>query len=270
MGHEVTLLARPGSALLDRAHAEDLDARPLRFRSLLRMASSYGLVHAHDARSHTLASLTRGPLVVSRRVAFPLKRSLLSRLKYRSAARYIAVSNYVKGVLADSGIAKDRISMVYDGVPLPPEPLYENRSRVIAIDSDDTGKGKALIREAARRAKIDVEFTKTLTADLAGAALFVYITDSEGLGSAVLAAMAAGVPVLASRIGGLPEIVEEGGTGRLTGNSPEQISDRMLEMMRDPATLVQWGRVARARIESGFTAEHMTRNTLEVYEKVLG
>jgi glycosyltransferase involved in cell wall biosynthesis len=82
--------------------------------------------------------------------------------------------------------------------------------------------------------------------------------------------MAAGVPVLASKVGGLPEIVEHGTFGLLTQNTPEQISDKMLEMAQDPGTLVRWGRAARARIESGFTVEHMAHNTLQVYEKVLG
>jgi hypothetical protein len=270
-GHKTTLLARPGSALLDRAGTEDLDARPLRLRDLIRLAPSFDLVHAHDARSHSLASLLRTPLIVSRRVAFPPRRSLLSRWKYARPAHYIAVSNYVRTILTESIVPDDRISVVYDGVPLPPDPRYSNRTTTIAVESDDPGKGKALILEAARRAKRDVHFSTNLTADLAsGAAFFVYITDSEGLGSAALLAMAAGVPVLASKVGGLPEIVEEGTCGLLTENTPEQISDKMLEMAQDPEALERWGRAARARVESGFTVEHMTRNTLRVYEKVLG
>ena len=47
--------------------------------------------------------------------------------------------------------------------------------------------------------------------------MFVYITESEGLGSAVLLAMAAGTPVIASRVGGLPEAIEDGVNGLLTG-----------------------------------------------------
>jgi Glycosyl transferases group 1/Glycosyltransferase Family 4 len=269
-GHQATLLARPGSALLDRARTEDVDARPLHLRDLLRLAPSFDLVHAHDARSHTLASLLSTPLVVSRRVAFPLRRSILSRWKYSRPARYIAVSNYVKRILVEAGLPGDRIEVVNDGVPLPPDPRYGNRTRVIAIDSGDPGKGKALILEAARRAKIGVLFSKNLADDLASAAIFVYISDLEGLGSAALLAMAAGVPVLASGVGGLPEIVEDGATGLLTENTPEQISDKMLVMTRDPAALERWGRNARGHIENGFTTEHMTRNTLQVYEKVLG
>jgi len=268
-GHRATLLARPGSPLLGRALEKGLDARPLRLREFLKLAPSFDLVHAHDARSHTLASLLPRPFVVSRRVAFPVRGSAASRWKYSRPSRYIAVSNYVKRMLAGSGIAEDKIDVVYDGIPLPPAPRFSARKTIVAIDSDDPGKGKSLIEDAARKAQINVLFSKNLTADLNGAALFVYISDSEGLGSAVLLAMAAGVPVLASAVGGLPEIVEAGVTGLLTGNSSEQIADGMLRMMADEALRERLGRSGRARVEQAFTTEHMMRNTVRLYEKVL-
>jgi len=176
----------------------------------------------------------------------------------------------VKSMLADSGIAEAKIDVVYDGIPLPPAPRFDASNTVVAVDSDDPGKGKSLIEDAARKAKISVLFSKNVTADLDRAGLFVYVTGSEGLGSAVLLAMAAGVPVLASSVGGLPEIVEDGVTGLLTGNSSEQIADGMLRMMADEALRERIGRNGRARVEQAFTTEHMLRNTLRVYEKVLG
>src|SRR5258708_21282649 len=243
-GHSAPLLARAGSALLDRARTVDLDARPLRLRSLVRIARFLELVHAHDARPHTLASVVSSPLVVSRRVAFPLHRSILSRWKYSKPARYIAVSKYVKQILVEAGISDDRISVVYDGVPLPPEPRYGNRTHVIAMDSGDPGKGKALIleaarSEAARSAKINVIFSKNLAADLERAAIFVYITGMEGLGSAGLLAVASGVPVLALRVGGLPESVEDSATGLLTVQNHEQHPSIYLVLVRDTAMMAR-------------------------------
>jgi len=269
-GHHCTLLARPGSPLLDRARAAGLDARPLRLREIIRLAPSYNLVHAHDARAHTLASFLGRPLVVSRRVAFPLRGSPGSRWKYSRASRYIAVSNYVKSILAAAGISEDKIDVVNDGVPLPPEPRFEGRSTIVAIDSSDPGKGKSLIQDAARRAQVEVLFSKDLPADLKSAALFIYVTESEGLGSAALLAMAAGVPVLASAAGGLPEVIEDGVTGLLMReNSSARIADAMLGMLRDRTHLAQLGRNARERVERDFTTEHMVQNTLRVYERVL-
>lgn len=269
-GDRCTLLARPDSPLLDHARAAGLDARPLRFRELIRLASSFDLLHAHDARAQTIAAFLSRPLVVSRRVAFPVGASPGSRWKYSRASRYIAVSKYVKSILAAGRVAEDKIDVVYDGIPLPPEPSFDGRSTIVAMDSNDPGKGKSLIKEAARRAQIEVLFSRNLPADMACAASFIYVTDSEGLGSAALLAMAAGVPVLASAVGGLPEIVEDGVTGLLiVENSSDSIADAMLEMLRDRTRLAQLGRNARRRVEREFTTEHMVRNTQRVYEKVL-
>ncbi len=269
-GHQAVLLARAGAPLLERAIQEGIDARPFGLREVMKLAPSFDLVHAHDARAHTLASFVSVPLVVARRVAFPLRDSIVSRWKYSRAARYIAVSNYVKQVLLDAGIPIHKISVVYDGVPLPPPPSYQDAATVLALDSTDPAKGHALIAEAARRAQIPVVFSKDLPADLnLGAAFYLYITELEGLGPAALIAMASGVAVLASSVGGLPEIVKDGETGLLTSNDPEQISHKMLVMMQDPELRDRLRRAARARVEQAFTTEHMTRKTLEVYKKVL-
>src|SRR4051794_30227732 len=87
------LLARAGSPLLEEAARRKLDVRALSLAALARAAKQTDLVHAHDARAHTLAALAasapllaaRAPLVVSRRVAFPVKRGFFSRRKYACA-----------------------------------------------------------------------------------------------------------------------------------------------------------------------------------------
>lgn len=264
-GHECTLLAR--SPLLDRALAAGLDARPIRFRDVVGLSRSFDLIHAHDARAHTLAAFVPSPLVVSRRVAFLLRASVLSRWKYSRAARYIAVSTYVQNILIAAGVPAGKIDVVHDGVPLAERATGR---KTVALDSDDPGKGRTLIQQAAQRAGVDVYFSKDLASALQEAALFVYITDSEGLGSAALLAMAAGVPVLASAAGGLPEIVEDGVTGILTENSPEQIADNMLRALGDPALLARLGDNARKRVQEAFTTKHTMESTLQVYRKVTG
>ena len=268
-GHASTLLARPDSPLLEFARRRGARAFPLRLTRLLRIAPTFDLIHAHDARAHTLAAFLSRPLVVSRRVAFPVRGSLLSRWKYARPVRYIAVSEYVRRLLIAAGVAADRIDVVYDGVSLPPLERLRPRSAVIALNSDDPQKGRSLTQEAAALAGIDVHFTRDLETDLGAAALFVYITESEGLGSAALLAMAAGVPVLASAVGGLPEVVLDGITGFLTSNSSQQIADIMMRMLGDKLLLEHLGRNARARVEEAFTTEHMIQKTLQVYQKVL-
>ena len=269
-GYRARLLAPAGSPLLQAAQAQRLDAKPLHAPFLLAGAGDAELVHAHDARAHTLALLSRKPVVVSRRVAFPIRRTLASRLKYKHAAHYIAVSNFVKQVLAAGGVEPEKLSVVYDGVPVGQAPIRsEHRITALALDSDDPGKGKRIVEEAAALAGIPICFSKNLVRDLPDAAVFVYITDLEGFGSAVLLAMAAGTPVLASSVGGLPEVIEDGDCGLLTGNEPHAVAAGLRRLLDDRTFARALATRARARVERCFPVERMVRETIRVYERIL-
>jgi len=268
-GHRVRLLAPGGSPLLEAALSQQMDARRLHWPALPGALAGADLVHAHDAHAHTLAAFFAKPLVVSRRVAFPIGRGWPSRWKYRRAAHFLAVSECVKGELLDAGIPADRISVVYDGVPAPPEEAADARTQVIALDSEDPGKGKRMVEHAAELAGVPVHFSRNLPRDLPRAALFVYITDSEGLGSAALLAMAYGAPVLASRVGGLAEVVQDGVTGLLTGNRPDEIARGMQHLLSDRAMAGRMAARARVRVEKEFSISRMVSGTLRVYERIL-
>jgi hypothetical protein len=269
-GHQVRLLTPADSPLMEHALADRIDARPLGIAALAGATSGVHLIHAHDARAHTLALLGGKPVVVSRRVAFPVRRGVGSRWKYGRAAHYIAVSQCVKQTLLDAGIAPERITVVYDGVPIvTPPPKSDGRSGVIALDSDDPGKGKKIVEQAGTIARVEVRFSKNLIEDLRSAAVFVYITELEGLGSAALLAMAAGAVVLASRVGGLPEIVEDGVTGSLTTNDARNVAEGIEQLLGDPVLLARISVAARARVEKEFTIERMVNGTIAVYERML-
>ncbi|MGQ9632650.1 MAG: glycosyltransferase family 4 protein [Bryobacteraceae bacterium] len=266
-GVESLLVARPGSPLLQRAQQHGIAACPLSWTSVARLSRHVNLVHAHDAAAHTLAALLcRAPLVVSRRVAFPLRGGLLSRWKYRRAARYLAVSRFVRGVLIEAGVPSEKITVVYDGVPPLPA---STGGDILAPATLDPAKGSALVRKAAELAGLEIRFTSELSQDLPSASLFVYITYSEGLGSAALAAMSAGVPVIASHVGGLPEIVQHGVNGLLTVNDPQAIASAMLRLWQDPVLRQQMGAQGRRMVQERFSVEVLVRATLDVYRQVL-
>lgn len=229
----------------------------------------YDIVHAHDAAGHTAAALLiPGPLVVSRRVAFPVHRGWLSQWKYRQARHYIAVSEFVRDRLLEAGVAPERVSVVYDGVPAGE--AGAGGSRVVALESADPGKGRELIRAAAAAGGFAVHFSSRLDEDLRrDAALFLYISEEEGLGSAALLAMAAGVPVVASRVGGLPEAVADGETGALVENDPEAIAAAVRALLDSPERARAMGAAGRRRMERLFTVDRMVENTLKVYDRVL-
>lgn len=261
-----TLLARAGAPLLAEALRRGIDARPLGFSALLRVSKDAELVHAHDARAHTLGALAGVKLVVARRVAFPIGSSAASKWKYRAAAHYIAVSNHVKRLLMDAEVPESKVAVVGDGVPLAGfRPRTGGR-----ILTNDPRKNLGLVGRAARLLGLTVHPAADLHQDLRDAGLLVYISEAEGLGSGVLLAMAAGVPVVASRVGGLPEIVIDGETGVLTGNRPEDIAAAMRRMLDDPVLAEACSRRARRMVEERFSVDAMVRATAQVYERVLG
>ncbi len=265
LGVRSRLLAPEGSPLLEAALAAGLSARPLTLAALRREARKCGLVHCHDARSHTLAALlSTAPVVVSRRVDFPVKTHWFSRWKYRRAALFLAVSDSVRRRLEAAGVPPGKIEVVPDGVPLPPR-TSSLEGPILAPASSDPRKGGALIRRSA----VPVRFSENLPEDLLTARALLYITESEGLGSAALLALAYGVPVIASRIGGLPEIVIDGVTGLLVENEPAEIAAAAARLAEDRALAARLGAAGRAMVEQRFTIERMAERTLEAYCRVL-
>ncbi len=263
-GVRCMLLARRGGALFEAAARTGIPVDRLSLRRAMRWGFRYDVVHAHDARSHTLEAVAHARnLVVSRRVAFPIG----SRWKYGRARLYIAVSEFVKRVLIEGGVPEEKIAVVYDGVPLL-EPARGDD--VLAVDNTaDPLKGAALAIEAANVAGVPLKLSSNLGCDLSHARLFVYITHSEGLGSAVLLAMSAGVPVVASNVGGLPEIIRHGENGLLTENTAEAIAAAMRDLLNDPEKARRIGDAGRHTVMERFTVDQMVRRTLEVYRQVL-
>jgi glycosyltransferase involved in cell wall biosynthesis len=277
---ESTLLARMGSPLFDAARDAGLRVEPLGLFRTAILARRHDLVHAHDSRSHTIAALVGGaPLVVSRRVAFAgnVGQALSpattapAKWKYARAARYIAVSEFVKSVLLDRGVPAGKIAVVYDGVPLlnASEPLDHPPRIVAPANAEDPRKGAALALAAARMAGVELQLSGNLERDLPGASLFLYITHSEGLGSAALLAMSAGVPVIASNLGGLPEIVRHGENGWLVENTPDAIAAAIRRIAGDPALARRLASAGRQTVAERFTIDRMVRRTMEVYRQVL-
>jgi len=261
-GHACKLLAR--GRLLEAAREEGIDVEEAAVLTVLSRRSWGELVHAHDARAHTLCVLAAArPLVVARRVAFPVRPGFLSRFKYSRAERYIAVSNHVAALLQQAGVRPERVRVVHDAAP--GFPVKPPDGRIVAVHTDDPRKGTAVVRATG----LPVVFSSNLDADLPGASVFLYISEEEGLGSAALAAMSAGVPVVASRVGGLPEVVEHEETGLLVENTPQAVRAAVERILGDRGLAERLGRAGRRRFEERFTIDGMIAGTLEVYRECL-
>jgi hypothetical protein len=258
-----TLLAAAGSPLLEEARKRGIDAEELSLLKLRRFAPAADVIHAHDARGHTFAALAApGPLVVSRRVAFPVSQSMASKWKYGRATLFLAVSNFVADRLVEVGVGREKIRVVHDAVPLPAISTRATR-RVVAL----AGKCEDLVRAAGAEANVPIHFSTNLWEDLSTASVFIYASPLEGLGSAALAAMAAGVPVIACGPGGLSEAVEHEKTGLVT--EPREIGAALIRLLSDPQSAEQMGKQGRERVERKFTIEAMVDATRRAYAEVL-
>jgi glycosyltransferase involved in cell wall biosynthesis len=97
-----------------------------------------------------------------------------------------------------------------------------------------------------------------------------HIAIPELLGLTVLEAMASGTPVIASRVGGLPEIVQDGDTGFLiAAGDVEDLRERLAQVLGDPATARRMGERAREVVLERFTWEATAQRCLAAYGELL-
>jgi len=331
-GDEPHLAAPAEGALAQRAMGEGFPLHRVPMRgtwdlgSVLAIAKLHrtlrpDVVHWHAARAHALgamaALLSRGPaLVLSRRVDFPVRRSVGSRLLYRLDIDAIAaISEAVRGALVQSGLDAAGIHIVPSGIDAAPllgpfdRPAARARlgmgeSEIVALNvaalaphksQTDLLRAAAITKErcpllcvwivgegplmsalhaehASLRLGDTVRFLgfRSDVADLLRAAdLFCLSSRLEGLGTSILEAMAAGLPVVATRAGGIPEIVAEGVTGLLVppGN-PDALADALVAMASDTVRRTGMGGAARERAR-GFSADRTAELTRALYLRAI-
>jgi glycosyltransferase involved in cell wall biosynthesis len=266
-GHVILLVARRRSPLAAAARASGLDvleapaggeAVPTLLLCAARAARRFRpqIVYAGDARGHGAAFFGRAaaaaPLVVHRRVTFPPGAGPLSRIKYRSAARFLAVSRAVASSLETAGVPARKIALVPDGLPasafrdgpLPPGPPW----RLVHVGAFDGLKGQDVVVDVVARlsaAGIDVSAlflgegprravteARAETAGVAARCTFagaiedvasrladshalLLPSESEGAPLALVEAMAAGCVAVARDVGGAAEMLGGGSAGVL-------------------------------------------------------
>jgi glycosyltransferase involved in cell wall biosynthesis len=96
--------------------------------------------------------------------------------------------------------------------------------------------------------------------------LLVHPATMEGLGVALLQASAAGVPIVAARVGGIPEIVKDGQNGYLVPpGDAEAIARAAISLLKDPAKARRFGQRGREIVMSRFSVDVMVQGNLRVY-----
>ena len=148
------------------------------------------------------------------------------------------------------------------------------RLRLLLVGDDPFGDGRA--RAEARAAELDLgrdcvfAGIRRDVAELYGMAdAFVLASLWEGLGLVFLEAMAAGLPVIATRVSAVGEVVLDGLTGVLVeAGSAEAMAVAMLRLAGDPALCRRLGEVGHERVREHFGLERMIEETLAVYEQL--
>lgn len=160
------------------------------------------------------------------------------------------------------------------GAPDTPEIAAEMKQAVAAAQS--TRKGVIWVEEMLdNKSKIEL---------YSHAGVFVCPSIYEPFGIINLEAMACGIPVVASSVGGIREVVVHGGTGYLVpleqmANSPfeplhpgrfaRDLADRVNELMADPQKCRDFGSAGRRRVEEIFGWPAIARQTVKLYENLL-
>jgi L-malate glycosyltransferase len=141
LGHDAQLLSVKDSPLSHRAQAagvpvHNVGKRARRVGAALLLhkllaRQNYDVLHANEPHALTAAWLASAqknvPVVVSRRVAYPLSGGRLALKRYQLAQRVVAISHFVERSVLESGVPPERVAVVYEGVEVPPSPTPEAR-----------------------------------------------------------------------------------------------------------------------------------------------
>lgn len=132
----------------------------------------------------------------------------------------------------------------------------------------------ALMEEAARVGVSErVVFAgarKDVPALMSASDIFILPTLTEALPTVLAEAMAASLPILASRVGGVPEMVEDGINGKMVAPAdPQQLANACTDMLRDPDALVKMGLAGRQIVEEKFNVRVQVDKLQALYQSLI-
>jgi len=255
------------------------------------------------------ASLAKVPFrIISRRVDFPLKKNPFSRRKYtKNVDAIIAISEGVKEVLVEGGVDPENIEVIRSGIDFSPfeedslaltSKDYLHREFSFAVDDYLVGivahladhKGHQYLIQATKILKQQSPKIKTIIVGegplsmelnrqakdrkdipkiLSSLDLFVLSSYLEGMGSSILDAMACRLPVVATEVGGIPEVVIHGETGLLVPpRNPSALARAILKLYSNKTLATHLGQKGYELVHRKFSAEAMADKVVRLYEKV--
>lgn len=258
---------------------------------LRRAARDADLVHAHWLASAAIARLAGKPFVVTLHgtpsagllsdASLARKAPWLVRLLLRGARAVICVSEPLAQAMQEIGVEQARY--IPNGVAVQTVRKREDeRPFILFAGRLAREKGIPELVEATRGLPLVVAGDgplRSLVSDALGfvphhelerlyerAAVVVLPSYREGLPLCVLEAMAHGRPVVATRVGGIPQLVEDGRTGYLVEpGDPAGLRDALLRLLGDAELRARMGAAARDRVAGICSWQRVTEQTLDAY-----
>lgn len=153
------------------------------------------------------------------------------------------------------------------------KPALRDRLRLVMVGDGPLRQESLAILEAASLAELAwLPGERSDIPDIMrGLDCFVLPSLGEGISNTILEAMASGLPVIATSVGGNPELVQEGRTGHLVPPAdPGALASAIIDLVQNPEKTRAMGYAARMRIEAQFSMAAMVESYQQIYDRLLG
>lgn len=230
-------------------------------------------------------------------------KSRLNRRAFGAARHLVTWSEWAKGsLMRDYGVPAEKVTVIPPGIDLPRwsdgrhAPTIRDPVKLLFVGGDFLRKGGAVLLAALLQLPATVKAhlhivtrSETMAEETAGvtvhygltpnspalrrlyaeADLFVFPTMADCLGIAVMEAMAAGLAVITTRVGALPEVVRHGETGWVVPvNDPQALADAIALLATDARLRTRLGAAARVAATDRFDAARNYRELLATIQSV--
>ena len=186
---------------------------------------------------------------------------------------FVGEGTVVIGTVGRMETVKDQLTLVSAFLNMvQTDPAARERLRLVMIGDGPLRRESQLLLEAGGAETLAwLPGERSDIAEIMRAMdVFVLPSIAEGISNTTLEAMATGLPVVATNVGGNPELVLAGRTGFLVAASdPLAMAKAIQVYVNDPVKLAEHGRAARSRVETQFSIESMVNGYLAVYDEVL-
>jgi glycosyltransferase involved in cell wall biosynthesis len=148
--------------------------------------------------------------------------------------------------------------------------LHPEVRLLLAGDGACRGELEALTKRLGQtEAVLFPGFVKDVAQVYAALDAFAFPSEFEGLGTALQAAMAAGLPCISTKRGALGEVVDSERTALVVEPNEKEFATAMLRLRKDEVLRKNLSQAGRREVEQRFSAAHMVENTIRIYEDVL-